>query len=218
MNSDTNDQGEVKYKSAEISKKPTPKYFTNIKQQHPLKNFFISIPKRIKAFFSFLFKGKRKLITISIFVVLAASITCLVLWLTLWRSYDPDPQDPITAWQQQIVDVSFEAQRILESNSDSAFFDALHLFDELIASTEDHDESFDLRIARAIFLNNNDGTILVLADLLSIDASTLTDQQKFSLFSSIRYTYRVLGDTTAAAEYQAKINALPPSITEGINL
>ena len=214
MNSDTNDQGKVKYNSAEISKKPTPKYFTNIKQR-PLKNFFIS--KHIKAFFGFLFKGPRKFITIGIFVVLAASVTCLVLWLTVWRSPDPDPQDPITTWQQQIVDVSLEAQRILGSDSESAFFDALGLFDELIASTKDPDQSFDLRIARAIFLNNNDGTVLVLADLLSIDASTLTDQQKFSLFSSIRFTYRVLGDETAAAEYRAKIDALPPAITEGIN-
>ena len=216
MSDKPNESGEIKFKSADIKKKEKPEYFKNTTKTNPVKDFFSSALKHIKGFVTFAFKGSRRFLSIGILIVLAVAITCLILWLTVWRQSDSGPiiENPEIAWRQQLGDISSEARSILDSDSDTAFIDAINFLDEKVASAENDTQRFDLRITRAGFLNDNGGAQLALTDLLHVDDSDLTDQQKITLYQTIFFAYRVLDDEHGMAEYQAKIDMLPSEITD----
>lgn len=208
--SDKQKPADIKFNSADIGRKGKVDYFDGRVKQNPFQKFL-----------KFAFKGFHKFISIGIIVLVAAGITVLILWLTVWRpaatsdssGSGEDPAAQVDPWHKEVVDVSDKAYELLESDSDSSYLDAMDYFDEQITAQEDFDRAFDLRIAKASFLNNNGGSQLAVDDLTQINAEQLTDEQKYELYLALSFAYYNLGDRATFEMYEAKIDGLPKSVT-----
>jgi hypothetical protein len=207
-----NKPNEVQFKAADITKQEKLDHFKGrVKEKKNFKESFKKSTTRIK---KFAFEGKRKFITISTATVILALVAVLILWLTVWSQTEPDTAADNRPWSEQLRDTTNEAYDILYSDSGSAFSDAIDFFDTKISETTDPDKSFDLRMARAVFLNNNGGAWLAITDLLTIDIGTLTNTQRHHLYLALAFGYRQIGDESSAQQYDAKINEMPDTIND----
>jgi hypothetical protein len=146
----------------------------------------------------------------------AAIVITLIILMTIMsqsNSNEGNKADSNVGWSYGPKDVSQEAYNILYSGTDNAFMNALSFFDTKISEEIDLSKAFELRIARANFAVNNGGEQIALDGLLDIDESTLTDTQRYELYSQLLFAYRVIGNENASQEYSEKISKLPKEVT-----
>ena len=208
MDSHDHDQKEVEYQSADIVKKPKVEYFVKVKNKKP------SIFGRFRQFLGNL-KQKKSLKWFAIGGAALVITACVVLWITVWKPDAPVdvPAEPELAWSDQLSRIRGEANMILWSDSDKAFFDAVAFFDSKIETTDNPDHKFDLIVARAVFLADHGDTQNSWRSLWEVNENELTDEQKFTLFKAFRFIYERLGQLDNVKIYDDKINRLPYDIT-----
>jgi len=156
--------GKVKFAAKDIGKRPQPEYFTNIKTRKKS-----SLPTLIKSLNqSPFFKGWRKFALLALLLVAIAAPLAII---QLTRP--PLPPEPVPAHiaRQFATAVYDEAIAVSQSSSDTAFFDALAVFDQAIAVQTDALTKNELIIMKAYFLQINNGFDEALSLLLELKAS-----------------------------------------------
>ena len=133
----------------------------------------------------------------------------LLLWILLWNGATGDSDVVQQNISDTIVSVGNEANSILNSDSDTAYVQALEYLDEQISSANSPELEFELKLYKATFLANNGDPITAVNSLLAINEELLTDRQKGELYLLMAFSYRELGDPASAATYDDKYNALP---------
>lgn len=204
MNGEQNLNSRVQFDSSDIGKKENPDYFEGRIKKSPVKNFI-----------KYQFAGKNKFIIISIVTAIVIAIAVLVLWLTVWSQSSTDTGNINNEdnWSEQLAGAEGRANVIFNSDSENSFMEAIAYFDAMIEEAEDKNRIFDLKLAKAAFLNNNGGAQMTIDELSAIDESSLTDDQQYRLYLSLAFAYRQNGDEEYAQIYDEKINALPSSAT-----
>ena len=212
MEGQDNAQQSVDFKSSDIGKQPKAEYFVKVSKtrKRPIQDFF----RRLKLIISKLFKGRLKWLTIGVIVLILAGITCLVLWLTVWRPVSAPADDEGTSedqespWQKELRSINDQANQALASNSTTAFLDALAVYDAALTKITDPSQQFDLTIARTTFMINNGAAQSALDNLLAISEQGLNTQQLLSLYLTIRLAYDWLGDDEQSQFYEDRINSM----------
>lgn len=205
MNGDQNQNNRFKFDSSDIGKKKRLNYFEGRVKKSPIKDFIKSV-----------FDGKNKFITIGIIVATVIVIAVFVLWLTIWRyaaSNTGTLNNSDDVWNQQLAETANEANDIFNADSENSFIEAVNYFDTKIEAEEDSNRLFDLRLSRAVFLNNSGSFQMAIDDLITIDESLLTDEQLYRLYLTLAFSYRQIDNDESAEIYDEKINALPSSVT-----
>jgi hypothetical protein len=210
MDGEQKQQNDVQFDSANIGKKEKPNYFSGRVRKNPVKDFFSNI-----------FNGRNKYITIGVVAGIVVVIVVVVLWITVWGpalSQNGGNGDVSgDQWQTELQEINGEANTILRSDSDTAFFDAVSFLDEKISTTDNDNQRFDLTVTRAnfiIFNGGSGGAQDAIVGLSEIDESGLTNEQKFSLFKAFRFAYQRLDDQGMVQYYEDRINnELPKDIT-----
>lgn len=182
--------------------------------------FLSFLGRNISRFFKFLFTGKHKLITIPVLSAIAiVAITLPILFNTVWKSKTDKPyQNPadsvesyaLTGYLKENQDTFEQAFAKLGEGKTDSFDAAVKILDDAIdAAAENQQKQYDLIVKKAsLYSSEADDPETAIKILKEVDISTLDEDQKFIMASSLAILYDALGEEGIAQRYRDKLYAI----------
>jgi hypothetical protein len=197
-------QNSVQYNSENIGKKPETEYFVKTRQRFSFRRVFDSLNNMP------LLKGWRKF---AILAFILAAIAAVIIIISINSGSQTKQQDIVQdlSYTETANAVYKEAVRVSQSASDTAYFDALTVFDNAVAEHDSADVKNEIIYMKAEFYHINSAdndAIALLLELKGKDGLTATQQSKvFSLLISI---YQANENTESADKLLTEYNNLYP--------
>jgi TolA-binding protein len=202
-NDDLN-QKEVAFNSQDIGKVPKEEYFIKTRKEHNLRSFFESI-NRIP-----ILRGWRKF---AILALLLVAIAVPIIISVINDNKQPEP--PVIVHEMNPVeiagDVYKEAVTISQNSSDTAYFDALSIFNDAIEEYDNEEVKIEIKYMKAEFYNLYGARSDAIALLLELNENEqITDAQKSRVLIQLITSYQMNGDIEDANAWLDEFNRLYP--------
>jgi hypothetical protein len=192
---------ELKFNLDDINKQPAPEYFVRVRKKVNLRAFFATLNKLP------MFKGWRKFALLAL--VSVAVIIPIVVNIAN-RSNPPEPEPEINPVEASSA-IYQEAFAVSQGDSDTAYFDALAVFDDALEKTQNETLKNEIRFQKAQFYHMqsmDDDAIALLLELK--DSENLTDPQRSNVFIQLTAIYLLNGNTDEAEMLSDEYNKLYP--------
>jgi outer membrane protein assembly factor BamD (BamD/ComL family) len=199
---DITGKSEAEFNSRDITKRPTTEYFVKTRQKFGPRLILERIDKVP------LLRGWRKFVALALVVIVIVAPITIICIANQPQSTEPAPEVPATRTASEIYQQAVEASL---TGKDSAYFDALAVFDDAIAEATNEEVKTEIKIMKATFLSMNGAYLDAIALLLELkDSEAITSGQKGKVMIMLINLYHDHGYTADAEALAAEYEELYP--------